>query len=249
MDPDVDVLVVATGGPGQLPAHDPHEYLCHRLSPQSSALTGSSSVRPGHDVSTVRRATDRPRKVRPVNPDSGSPPSPPVEPPRRRRSHTSAWLVAAGLIVVAVGSHSAAAAPRPAVTGTALAGTDRRAQQVVGIVNVERLKHGCGPVTANGKLAAAAQAHSDDMAARDYYEHATPDGKDPGARLTSAGYPWTRWGENIAKGAKDPRAAMAAWMKSAAHRSTILNCAFKEIGVGVSMRPNGPWWTQDFAAR
>ncbi|MCM2417593.1 CAP domain-containing protein [Streptomyces sp. RKAG293] len=184
-----------------------------------------------------------------MNPDSGSPPPSPVEPPRRRRSRTAAWVVAAGLIAATAGSYSAAAAPRPAVTGTSLAGTDWRAQQIVGIVNVERRKHGCRRVTANGKLTAAARAHSDDMAARGYYEHATPDGQDPGNRLTSAGYPWTRWGENIGRGAKDPRAAMTAWMKSAAHRSNILNCAFKEIGVGVSMRPNGPWWTQDFAAR
>lgn len=154
----------------------------------------------------------------------------------------------AGAAVGAGGSHGAVAAPR-AYPALAPAAAGARAQQVVSAVNAQRVKHGCRRVTVNAKLTAAAQGHSDDMAARGYYEHATPDGKDPGARLTAAGYRWKRWGENIGKGAKDPRAVMDAWMRSGAHRSNILNCTFKEIGVGVSLRSNGPWWTQDFAAR
>ncbi|MDF9811371.1 CAP domain-containing protein [Streptomyces sp. SPB162] len=171
---------------------------------------------------------------------------------RRHRSPTAAWAVAAGLLagtaVGAGGSHSAVAAPQP-YPAIASAAANQRAQQVARLVNAERVRHGCRRVAVNAKLTAAAQEHADDMATRGYYQHATPDGKDPGSRLTSAGYRWKRWGENIGKGSRDPRAVMAAWMRSGAHRSNILNCAFKEIGVGVSMRSNGPWWTQDFAAR
>lgn len=175
-----------------------------------------------------------------------------VGPLRRHRSRTAVWAVAAGLLAGAAagagGSHGAVAAPQPYAALTSAAAV-RRAQQVAGLVNGERVKHGCRRVAVNARLTAAAQGHADDMAARGYYQHATPDGKDPGARLTSAGYRWKRWGENIGKGARDPRVVMAAWMRSGAHRSNILNCAFKEIGVGVNMRSNGPWWTQDFAAR
>lgn len=154
----------------------------------------------------------------------------------------------AGTAVGAGGIHSAVAAPQPSMA-TRVAAVNWRAQQVAGLVNVERVKHGCHRVAVNAKLTAAAQGHADDMAAHSYYQHATPDGKDPGTRLTSAGYRWKRWGENIGKGSRDPRTVMAAWMRSGAHRSNILNCAFREIGVGVNMRSNGPWWTQDFAAR
>lgn len=38
-------------------------------------------------------------------------------------------------------------------------------------------------------------------------------------------------------------------MDSPGHRANILNCAFKDIGVGVNLTANGPWWVQDFGAR
>ncbi|MCZ4124557.1 CAP domain-containing protein [Streptomyces sp. H39-S7] len=126
--------------------------------------------------------------------------------------------------------------------------TAQFAQQVLDLVNTERARQGCKPVTVNAKIQAAAQAHSDDMAARDYYEHDTPEGVGPGARMTSAGYHWSTWGENIYKSPKDAQSAMDGWMKSPGHRDNILNCAFKEIGVGINLSSNGPWWTQDFGA-
>ncbi|MCZ4125651.1 CAP domain-containing protein [Streptomyces sp. H39-S7] len=172
---------------------------------------------------------------------------------RRRRPRSAAWAVASGLLAGAAvgtaGSHSAVASTPQPYAAITLAAANWRAQQVVGLVNVERLKHGCRRVAVNAKLTTAAQAHADDMAARGYYQHTTPDGTTPAARLSSAGYRWKRWGENIGKGSRNPQTVMDAWMRSASHRSNILNCAFREIGVGVSMRSNGPWWTQDFAAR
>lgn len=167
------------------------------------------------------------------------------------------------------GTHPATTAPHTTGTGTGTGGTStgtgsrkapssntlsgggttaQYAQQVVEMVNTERARQGCKPVTVNAKLQAAAQAHSDDMAARNYYEHDTPEGVGPGARMTSAGYHWSTWGENIYKSPKDAQTAMDGWMKSPGHRDNILNCAFKEIGVGINMSANGPWWTQDFAA-
>ncbi|UQI48447.1 CAP domain-containing protein [Streptomyces sp. HU2014] len=121
-------------------------------------------------------------------------------------------------------------------------------QQVVDMVNAERAKHGCSAVTVNAKLTAAAQGHSDDMAARDYYAHTSPEGKGPGDRITAAGYRWSTYGENIFKSPKDARTAMDGWMKSQGHRDNILNCSFKEIGVGINFSANGPWWTQNFGA-
>lgn len=148
------------------------------------------------------------------------------------------------------GTGAGAGARKAPSSGTQSGGgtTARYAQQVVEMVNTERARKGCEPVTVNAKLQAAAQAHSDDMAARDYYEHDTPEGVGPGARMTSAGYRWSTWGENIYKSPKDAQTAMDGWMKSPGHRDNILNCAFKEIGVGINLSPNGPWWTQDFGA-
>ncbi|GAA1964868.1 CAP domain-containing protein [Catenulispora subtropica] len=116
------------------------------------------------------------------------------------------------------------------------------------MVNSERAKNGCGPLRIDPKLQAAAQAHSDDMAARNYYEHDTPEGVDPGTRMTRAGYSWKSWGENIYESPHDPATAMAGWMESPAHRDNILDCSYKDTGVGVNLSANGPWWTEDFAA-
>lgn len=122
-------------------------------------------------------------------------------------------------------------------------------QQVTDLVNAERAKAGCSPVTENGTLDRAAQGHSDDMAARNFFDHTNPDGAGPGDRITAAGYHWSTYGENIAYGQQDPASVMDSWMHSDGHRRNILNCSFKEIGVGVNHAPGGPRWTQVFGAR
>ncbi|TDD78023.1 CAP domain-containing protein [Actinomadura darangshiensis] len=119
------------------------------------------------------------------------------------------------------------------------------AAQVIALVNKERAKQGCRAVTSDGRLTKAAQAHSSDMARRGFFEHTNPDGKDPGDRITAAGFRWSTYGENIAKGQPTPSAVMKAWMNSPGHRANILNCGFAEIGVGV-VKSGGPYWTQDF---
>ncbi|MFE6222833.1 CAP domain-containing protein [Streptomyces sp. NPDC057854] len=155
-------------------------------------------------------------------------------------------------------------APEPARTTAApTAGTDpapgggrqddgggqgSAADQVLSLVNAERAKAGCGPLTANATLARAAQGHSADMAARDFFDHTNPDGDGPGERVTAAGYPWSTYGENIAKGQTTAEQVMEAWMNSPGHRANILNCDFKELGVGVHT-DGGPYWTQVFGAR
>lgn len=84
------------------------------------------------------------------------------------------------------------------------------------------------------------------MAARDYFSHTSQDGSGPGDRITDAGYRWSTYGENIAKGQRTPAAVMDSWMNSPGHRANILNCSFKELGVGVEDSPGGIVWTQDF---
>ncbi|MFD9333306.1 sigma-70 family RNA polymerase sigma factor [Streptomyces sp. NPDC060028] len=137
---------------------------------------------------------------------------------------------------------SRAPAPAPAPQG----GT---AAQVVALVNSERAAAGCGPLKEDSQLRAAAQGHSDDMAKRSFFSHTNPDGADPGQRTTAAGYRWSTYGENIAQGQQTPQQVMDAWMKSPGHRANILNCSFKDIGVGIHQGAGGPWWTQNFGAR
>ncbi|MHC6625012.1 sigma-70 family RNA polymerase sigma factor [Streptomyces globosus] len=136
---------------------------------------------------------------------------------------------------------SASPAPVPAPQGPV--------GQVIALVNAERAKAGCGPLKDDAQLRKAAQRHSEDMASRNFFSHTAPDGSDPGERTTAAGYRWATYGENIARGQSTAESVMNSWMNSDGHRANILNCSFKDIGVGLHQGPGGPWWTQNFGAR
>ncbi|MEU2714255.1 sigma-70 family RNA polymerase sigma factor [Streptomyces sp. NPDC007205] len=140
-------------------------------------------------------------------------------------------------------------APAPAKTTQGPAQPTDTVDQVVALVNKERAAAGCGPLAEDPQLQKAAQGQSDDMAARHFFDHTNPDGADPGQRITAAGYRWSTYGENIAQGQQTAAAVMDSWMNSPGHRANILNCSFKDIGVGVHKGTGGPWWTQDFGAR
>jgi uncharacterized protein YkwD len=120
--------------------------------------------------------------------------------------------------------------------------------KVVVLVNAARADAGCGPVRRDPRLDDASLAHSEDMIARDYFSHTTPDGVSPWDRAKAAGYD-VPTGENIALGQPDADTVMEAWMNSEGHRANILNCSSKAIGVGLALDSSGtPYWTQMFGA-
>jgi len=119
--------------------------------------------------------------------------------------------------------------------------------QVVALVNDARAHAAtpCGPVQLEPRLTAAAQAHSDDMAARNFFDHTNPDGVMFRQRILAAGFQLPV-AENIAKGQRSASQVMRAWMESPDHRGNIENCALTFIGIGLNRTV---WtWTQDFAA-
>ncbi|MFJ7768647.1 CAP domain-containing protein [Streptomyces sp. NPDC097107] len=120
--------------------------------------------------------------------------------------------------------------------------------QVLALVNEERASAGCSPVTANDRLTRAADDYSDVMADSGVMSHTGPDGSTMTTRVEAAGYRWSTLGENIARGQADAASVMDSWMNSPGHRANILNCSFKELGVGVHFGDGGPWWTQNFGA-
>ncbi|MGW1183728.1 CAP domain-containing protein [Streptomyces drozdowiczii] len=140
---------------------------------------------------------------------------------------------------------SSSAAPAPSKSSTPSATAASAQAAILALVNEERGKVGCSPVTASSSLASLAQNFSDDMAARGFFDHTDPDGKTPWDRADAAGVSGLG-GENIARGQADAQAVMDAWMNSDGHRANILNCDYKTLGVGVHYGAGGPWWTQDF---
>ena len=140
-------------------------------------------------------------------------------------------------------------------------GLDAAGQVTVCLLNRERTQRGLRPLGLNALLSSASLAHSEDMVKRDYFEHATPDGRSVVDRLRALGYARggaASTGENIAYGVGDkstPASIVRTWMNSPGHRADILRPTFTEIGIGIALgapevaaskSSNGATYTTDF---
>lgn len=123
-------------------------------------------------------------------------------------------------------------------------------QRIVDLVNIERAKVGCQPVQEDPRLAKAAELHSEDMRARGYFSHTSPEGSTLSSRAAAQGYPASAMGENIANGYQTPDSVMGAWMNSTGHRENIQRCSYQSIGVGSATGGRHAfYWTQVFGTR
>lgn len=106
------------------------------------------------------------------------------------------------------------------------------------------------PLAWNEALAAAALAHSSDMARLRYFSHQEKNGSVVGDRALKAGYRWRRIGENIAAGQRSAQEVVAGWLASPGHCANIMDGSFTEFGVAFVR--NGEkgrlYWTQVFGA-
>ena len=90
--------------------------------------------------------------------------------------------------------------------GPAPGGGDRRlVEQMAGLVNAHRRARGCPELAWMQAVADAAQAHSDDMARRNYFDHESPEGQGPPDRLRAHGVTYRSMAENIALHPGAPR--------------------------------------------
>jgi uncharacterized protein YkwD len=103
-------------------------------------------------------------------------------------------------------------------------------------LNAIRESKGLRLLQMDDRLNRAAQLHSDDMAARDFFDHKTPDGARMTDRADAFGYNWRRLLENIAAGQHDVQQAITGWMNSPDHRAAILDDAVKDAGMGYTFR-------------
>ncbi len=103
--------------------------------------------------------------------------------------------------------------------------------------NNARSQNGLGGFSLNDKLNNSAQAKANDMIARDYWAHNTPDGTLPWWFFEQAGYNYSSAGENLAYGFSDSASTVNGWMNSPAHKANILG-AFTEVGFGIASGAN-----------
>lgn len=141
--------------------------------------------------------------------------------------------------------------------------------RVAELVNAERVRAGLARLTHDPTLADIARRHSRDMAARRFFDHVSPDGKDPERRGLDAGYPCRKnhgnyvthgLGENIFQSAvfssvtfgsagartyqwmsadEIARQVVEGWMSSEGHRENVLKRGFGYQGIGVAITPGG----------
>ena len=108
------------------------------------------------------------------------------------------------------------------------------------LINVQRARHGLRALRQNADLARSSDRHSEDMVSKNYFDHTSPAGETPLARIKASTYlPRRRAyvvGENIALGTMQlatPAAIVTSWMKSPDHRANILNPDFRDSGIGI----------------
>lgn len=89
-------------------------------------------------------------------------------------------------------------------------------------------------LTVNEKLTIAAQMKADDMAAKGYFAHESPDGTTPWHWFHEVGYQYAAAGENLAVNFTDSRDVTSAWLRSPTHRANIMNGTYTEIGIATA---------------
>ena len=121
--------------------------------------------------------------------------------------------------------------------------------EVVRLVNAERVRAGLRPLTENWEISRVARFKSQDFIDRNYFAHNSPTYGTPFQMLRSFGISFSAAAENIARGQRTPAAVMNSWMNSPGHRANILNPSFNQIGVGVARDRDNLFWTQMFITR
>ena len=119
------------------------------------------------------------------------------------------------------------------------------ADEIVRLVNQERVKAGLKEVTPDKQIENAALVRAKEIEV--LFSHTRPNGSSFSSILNENGISFRGAGENIAWGQSSPEAVMDAWMNSEGHRANILNPNFKKIGVGYYRNFAGrKHWTQLF---
>lgn len=105
---------------------------------------------------------------------------------------------------------------------------------IIGATNAVRVEQGLSSLAVDARLMASAQRKAEDMAAQNYFSHASPEGHKMAHWINGTGYSYTLAGENLAKGFSSVDRLLAAWSNSPLHYKNLVEPRFVHIGVGVA---------------
>ena len=102
------------------------------------------------------------------------------------------------------------------------------------LTNADRAAAGHARLTPDAHLTQAAQKKAEDMAAKGYFAHISPEGKTPWYWLDAVGYEYTYAGENLAINFTDSLDVEEGWMNSPAHHANIVKPEYTQIGIATA---------------
>jgi hypothetical protein len=126
--------------------------------------------------------------------------------------------------------------------------------EVLDQTNRLRLARGLGALLWEEQAYKAALGHAQDMLARNYFGHDTPEGRTPAQRMAAAGITEVVVGENLAAyegypEADIPKKAVRDWMNSPGHRANLLKGDFTHLGVALVRQGRRVVVVQNFVGR
>jgi uncharacterized protein YkwD len=104
-------------------------------------------------------------------------------------------------------------------------------EQLFQLVNQERKSRGLNTLIESQTLDHTAELKAQDMIAKNYWAHNTPDGKEPWIFYKEAGYNFSWAGENLSRNFYDAQTIFKSWMESQTHKDNILNPNYTEMGI------------------
>lgn len=105
-------------------------------------------------------------------------------------------------------------------------------EQMLTLINAERMKQRLRALVADPEVLPVARAHSIDMFARGYFSHQTPEGLMPSDRVKRSKVRYLIMGENLALG-QTLSICHRGLMNSPGHRANILSTAYSRVAIGI----------------
>ncbi len=111
-------------------------------------------------------------------------------------------------------------------------------EALLSLINNARISSGLQSLSLNSALNSIAKSRCDDMIARDYFSHVSPEGKNIKSFVEESGIMYKTTGENLQycspPSMAGPELFFNSWMDSEMHRANMLDPGYTQIGIALS---------------
>lgn len=135
------------------------------------------------------------------------------------------WKV---LVVASVLLFSLTLAPKSGASEKSLT-----AENLLALLNQDRLAANLSPLKANARLTAAAQAKAANMLQNNYFAHTSPSSLKPWDFIRAAGFDYSFAGENLAINYNNSYELEHDLLASPSHRENLHSANFTDIGIAI----------------